>query len=250
MIHEKIKQLQLRAGPVNTSYMSVDNKGELIEDNVIKGYAIVWGQRDTYGTKFVKGCCAKSLNDRGPESSAKYKILMLWQHDSKDPIGQFRSIIEDDYGLYFECVMDNIPEVPNAIRAIRQVERGTINQFSFGFNYVWDKVEYDEVDDSVVCKEVELYEISTVTRGSGKETYAIRSIEDFEKEKLSLNEEVEDFIKTIPRKQQLELRQLIARHTSLSAIEPLQLRQKALENIEEPIKDVIDLKYISQNFKL
>lgn len=250
MIHPKIKELQLRSGPVSTSYMSVDNKGELKDGNIISGYAIVWGQRDTYGTKFIRGCCTKSINDRGPKSDAKYKILMLWQHHCDDPIGQPIELVEDDYGLRFAYAIDNIDEVPSGKRAIKQVESGTLNQFSFGFNYVWDKVEYDEEDDSIICKEIELYEVSIVTRGSGKETYAIRSIDDFEKEKISLNEEIDDFIKTIPRKQQLELRQLISRHTSLTAIEPLQLRQKALEGKGEPVKDVLDLKYISQNFKL
>jgi HK97 family phage prohead protease len=243
-IHPKVKELQLRAASVNTSNLSVDNKGQLVEgdDNVIKGYLCVWGVRDTYGTAFVKGCFAKSIKERGPKSDSKYKIVGLWQHRMDDPIGRFKVLKEDDYGLYFELVLDDFDAVPSAKRAASQVKSGTINQFSIGFGYIWDKVEYDEPNDTVLILECELWEGSVVTRGSNHETYAFRSPDEYENAKMMLDAETEDFIKTIPRNKQLELRQLLTRHTSLVKAEPQELRQPALPKEKtEPTPDAKEL---------
>jgi len=72
-----------------------------------------------------------------------------------------------------------------------------------------------------------------------------------EQELLDLNDETEDFIKSIPRKQQLELRQLITRHKSLAKIEPQQpVEQPALEEQSEPVEAGIDYEYLRNNLKL
>jgi hypothetical protein len=103
--------------------------------------------------------------------------------------------------------------------------------------------------DCILLKEIDLYEGSAVTIGANMETYAIRSAQDLSLAKEYLHDETEDFIRSIPRKQQLELRQLIARHISLAKIEPDELRQKTLDN-SEPTKGGIDYKYILNKFKL
>lgn len=254
-LHPKIKALKQRSAPVTYSTLSVRADGKLtdnkmsVEERTVKGYLIVWGVRDSYGTMFLKGCCAKSINDRGPQSNSKYKITFLWQHRQDEPIGQFTVLKEDDYGLYFEAVVDDPEEVPTAKRALSQINSGTINQFSAGFDYVWDKMEYDDQMDCILLKEIDLYEGSAVTIGANMETYAIRSAQDLSLAKEYLHDETEDFIRSIPRKQQLELRQLIARHISLAKIEPDELRQNTLEN-SEPTKGGIDYKYILNKFKL
>jgi len=238
MIHNKILELRKKALPFMEYAVREGQKVE-ITDNVVNGYAIVWGVKDTYGTKFIKGCCAKSINDRGPESPSSQKILMVWQHDEKDPVGRFSLLREDDYGLRFSAIIDNISEVPNGMRTVSQIRSGTINQFSIGFNYIWDKMEVDETDDSVVCKEIDLFHIAPVTRASIAETHAIRSVGD---DRLALNEDIEYFIKSIPRKQQLELRQLLTRQISLLKVEP---PAQALKS-----KEPIDYEYLLNNFKL
>lgn len=240
-LHPKIVELKKRAAPVTYSQLSVDIKGDLkiddtdLENRVIKGYLIVWGVRDTFGTKFVKGCCARSIQQRGPQSDSKYKITFLWQHRQDDPLSLFDELEEDDYGLRFKT--KPLDDVANADRAIKQIRSGTINQFSVGFNYNWDKMEYDTTDDSLVLLEVDLYEGSIVTIGSNAETHAIRSGEQLDVAMLDLNDDTEEFIKSIPRKQQLELRNIIARHKSLCAIDPLEVRQTALgDNNANPVE--------------
>jgi HK97 family phage prohead protease len=243
-LHPKIKELKQRALPTNESMISVDYRGELVENKTLKGYLIVWGVRDTYGTKFLKGCCAKSIRERGPESNSKQKIAFCWQHDITDPIGRFTKLTEDNYGLYFEADVDaDIPEVPNAARALNQIRNGTINQFSVGFSYIWDKIEYDETDDSLILKEIDLDEGSVVTLGANAETYAIRSQEQYEQVKEILQDETEDFIKTLPRAKQLECRQIIARQISLASVKPDELRRNPLPR-KEPVEAGLDINYI------
>lgn len=244
-LHNKIKELKQQALPVVSIRSFVNDKGELIEvdqklstqERTVKGYLIVWGVIDTYGTIFVRGCCAKSIKERGPESNAKNKIIHLWQHRTDEPIGQFTVLREDDYGLYFEAVYD---EIPQAERALRQIKSGTLNQYSVGFSYVWDKMIYDEETESILLQEVELYEGSVVTRASNKETYTIRS-EDVEKESELLADETEDFIKSLPRSRQLELRQLISRHISLAKVEPFEQRQQTLKDKNKPNEQLAEI---------
>jgi uncharacterized protein len=253
--HDKIKQLQLRAAPVTYSGSYVDAQGVLHsmdlkiradDDNnrIIKGYLQVWGFRDTYGTVFVKGSCARSIRERGPESNSKQKIAHLWMHDPCNPTGRFTVLKEDDYGLYFEAELD---EIPIGDRELTQVRSGTLNQFSVGFNYIWDKVEYDEETDSIMLLEVEMMEGSVVTFGSTSETHAIRS-EELVSEKEILMEETDEFVRTLPRSRQLELRQLIKRHITLAAIktdiDPIEKRK-----VEEGVLKVGDFKINTKEFK-
>lgn len=230
-LHSKIKELQLRAAPINYSESYVDKSGSLNDKGTGgKAYFCIWGERDTYGTMFMKGCFSKSIRERGPESSANQKIAFCWQHDIKDPIGRNILIVEDDLGAYTEYEFDDVEAVPSAKRAKAQIRSGTINGYSFGFDYIWDKMEYDEDTDAVLIKECDLHEISPVTRPSLSGTHSVRSVEEFETEKICLNEETEDFIRSVPRSRQLELRQLISRHISLAKVKPDELRHIPLKN--------------------
>lgn len=237
-LHPKIKELQLRAAPINYSSTYVDTKGELTEDEKGgKAYFCIWGVRDTYGTVWMKGCFSKSISERGPQSSANQKIAFCWQHDVRDPIGRFLVLKEDEVGLYGEWEFDDFEAVPSAKRAKSQIRSGTINGYSFGFEYVWDKMEYREDDDSILVKEANLYEGSPVTFASIRETKTVRSVQELEVEKEYLTSDTEEFIKSIPRSKQLELRQLIARHISLSQLKPDELAQRTpLPILPEPVE--------------
>jgi len=252
VLHPKIQELKIRSTPVSMSgsyvdaaglLQTIDLKVEVLDetDRTIKGYLIVWGQRDTYGTSFIKGCCAKSIKERGPDSGSKQKIAHLWQHNSDEPTGRFTVLKEDKYGLYFEAELDDV-EIGN--RELRQLRSGTLNQFSVGFEYVWDKMEYDELSDTILLYEIILYEGSVVTFSSNPETYVFRSPELLLKDKENLIDETDNFIKSLPKNRQLELRQLITRHISLANIKP----DKPLD-ISKPTKSVFDClnKLVDQN---
>lgn len=231
--HKKIDELKIRSTPVTLSGSYVDALGNVREldfkiqasetDRIIKGYLIVWGVRDTYGTAFVKGCCARSIRERGPESSSKMKIAHLWQHDIKDPIGRFLVLREDDYGLYFEAEYDDVPQ---GDRALKQIRSGTLNQFSVGFDYIYDMLEYDESTNTVMLYEVRLMEGSVVTFGSNEETFAYRSAAQMVRAKEELIDDTDFFINQLPKEKQLELRSLINRHVNLAVAKPAEESQE------------------------
>lgn len=230
-LHQKIKELQLRATPINYSGTSVTAEGKLTDDEKGgKAYFCIWGEKDTYGTAFAKGCFSRSIAERGPESNANQKIAFCWQHDIKDPIGRNIRIVEDEIGAYTEFEFDDFDAVPSAKRAKAQIKSGTINGYSFGFDYIWDKMEYDADNDVIVVLDTYLVEISPVTRASISGTHTVRSIEDYELQKSCLNEETEEFIRSIPRSKQLELRQLMTRQISLAKVEPLTFRTTLEDN--------------------
>lgn len=222
-LHPRILELQKRqAGTYITS--SFASQGKILdyritasEDRIVRGYLAVWNEADDRGTAPVKGAFLKSIQERGPKSLAKQKILFLYYHDLKDPIGQFIELEEDDYGLRFAAVVDDIPQ---GDRVLTQVRSGTLNQFSYGFLYVWDKMEYIEKRNIVLMYEVDIWEGSVVSYGSQKETFAIRSVEQLEAQMEDVNMELEELIKSLPRVKQMELRQLLTRQKSLLEIKP------------------------------
>lgn len=248
-LHHKVNELRKNALPISFGSMEIRARAERgnIPDDVIAGYACIWNVPDDYGTVWIKGAFAKSISERGPQSNSKYKITGVWQHDLCDPIGRITILEEDEIGLYFEIKCDM--SVESAKRAKEQVDSGTINQFSFGFDYVWDKITWNEVLDVLEVREAELYEISPVTIASQMMTYAVRSFKNNDDALIDLNQKMESFIKSIPNNRQLELRQLITDLITLRTTEPQETRANALRKTE-PQDGQIDYKHLLENFKL
>jgi hypothetical protein len=228
ILHPKIKELKLRSRPVNNFTIPESQLKELqtrqakikVGENQNAGYFCVWGVKDDRGTGWLKGTFNKSVRERGPGSAANQKIVACWMHDLKDPIGRPERIEEDDYGAYAVVTWDDPSAVPNAKRAKAQLDSGTLNGWSFGFDYVWDKMEYDEKTDTVWGREADLYEISPITFPSQKATFTIRSKAEYEVEKFKLDEETENLLRKLTREKQLLVRQILTKHISLAKIEP------------------------------
>lgn len=249
-LHKKIEELRVRVGvsPIHKFYPSVsfgETRAPKVEnERLIKQYFAIWGVRDSYGTAVIKGAFKKSIEERGPQSKAPSKIIVLWQHDSRDPLCVPNLIKEDDIGLYAEYEPD---PVPSGDRCVIQTRSKTINQGSFGFNYVWDKMEYDDKTDTVYMKEVDAYELSPVTFGSNTETYVKRSSDGKVSDEFLLDE-TEDLIKQLPRKFHLELRNIIDRHISLAQAQPPEIRQQALDALK-PKHEGLDYDYLLKKLK-
>ena len=160
-------------------YFGIDSFKEIDSGkHVVEIKFAAFGNIDSDRDILIKGCFAKSIQERGPESSTHRKIAFLWQHDLHDPIGKILKIEEREDGAYAEVQFSNFDAVPNAKRAYYQLIDGDIDQFSFGFEYVWDKLDFDETIDAFVVKEVKLFEISVVTLGANERTEFIREIPD------------------------------------------------------------------------
>lgn len=157
-------QRDLYKNPVSVSIDAHRAKLEITEDRKIKGYAIVWGSKNDYNEIILKGATLNSLNARGVGSSGGNPILVLNQHRQSEPLCRPTILQEDDYGLYFEG--DIIDNVQYANEAIEQVRQSVLRQISYGFNYIWDKVEYDAENDAYILKEIKLGEVSLVTFSS------------------------------------------------------------------------------------
>lgn len=170
-ISEKILERQKSVPAVGRKEFAV-TKADIMDDekHVIRVKFASFGNKDSAGDILVKGCFAKSINERGPQSATNRKIAFLWQHDMYDPIGKVLEIEELDDGAYATVQLSNFDAVPNAKRAWYQLNDGDINQFSFGYQYVWDKMEYTEEEDAFLIKEVVLHEISVVTLGCNEQT--------------------------------------------------------------------------------
>lgn len=185
------------------------------EKRKVSGYLAVFNNRDDDGDILVKGCFAKSIRDRGPQANTNRKIAFLWQHDMKDPIGKFTTLREDDYGLYFESLLDE--GVESADRTLIQLKSGTLDQFSIGYLYVWENCEYDSNQNALICKELNLFEGSVVTLGCNELTYyaGLKSVEKIAKQD-EIRKETETFIKSLPIQNQYEARQIFAKNINLA----------------------------------
>lgn len=248
-LSKKIQQRKIQAPAIQYSSVTLTKRtfgdGEtfesLLDKRIVRGYLLVWGSRNMHGEKFLRGCCAKSIADRGPNSNASYKITFLNQHRQYEPVSVFMSLIEDDYGLLVECKPAD--DVPWADNLLKQIRSGTINQLSAGFNPVWDKAQWDDSDDSIVYAEIDLWEGSAVTIGSEQESHFVRSAET----EQELTEDIEFLLNKLPRKQQYEARQLFARQKALLEMpKPPDQLNRAL-NTEEPPVDGIDFDFLINN---
>lgn len=239
MVVIKKKPAKESSRPIYFKTLSATEVKVNADSRTISGYAAIWGNRDDAGDVLVKGCFAKSIAERGPESKTNRKIIFLWMHDMDEPLGRITKLVEDDKGLYFEADVDKIPE---GDRCLEQLNSGTLNQFSFGYMYVWDKCEYDSESDSFICKELNLFEISVVSMGCNEETgyEGMKSI-DVASERNKLARDTEKVLKTLPYETQLQIKQLISKHIALSEFQP----GKPTDPTPEPPKqNTVDFKQL------
>lgn len=224
--HKQILFSGINADVLNKKNLSLRQMNDFSgQDRIIKQYFCLFGVKDDYGCVPMKGCFSKSINDRGVNSDAAYKITVLNQHRQNMPVAIPKVLKEDEIGLYAEYEPDK--GVQHCEELLIQIRSGTINNGSYGFDYVWDKMKYDEKTDSILMYECELYELSPVTIGSQNQTFVVRSsaIDD------TLEEDTISFLKKIPKDYRSEFKNLLTRHSLVSAVEPF---AKTLESTDKP----------------
>lgn len=251
-IHPKILELRNKVGykPIyefnavrKASEEKIKYRSPVIEEEdknprTIRQYFCIFGIADSYRTVPMKGCFGKSIAERGPGSDATNKILVLDQHRQYMPLCLPTVLKEDDIGLYGEYTPDE--GITSNDDLVVRVKSGTINGGSYGFNYLWDKMEYDEKTDTIQMLEVELYEVSPVALPSQKETFVMRNI-GFDED---LKKDTEDLLKKIPRKLQLEMRSLISRHISLANSQPDEKSKSTGKRSKPKQRSEIDYNYL------
>jgi hypothetical protein len=229
MVTKRFRTLPGKASTKTVFYKAVSADSVEIDESsrVVKAYVAIWNNIDDANDILRKGCCAKSITERGPEAKTKRKIKFLYQHDTKMPLGNPSVIKEDDKGLYAECPIDQIPK---GDEVITQLKSGTLSQFSIGYNYVWDKCSWVEVDDPdepgqkcyvLDCHEIDLFEFSVVTFGCNEETEFVgMKAAQLLSQRNQLLRDTDRILKTLPEEQEYEVRQLISKHIALAEAQP------------------------------
>lgn len=170
------------------------------EGRTISGYAIPYNSESEllYGffrEKIMPGAFDKSLGG---------DIRCLWDHNSAYVLGRTTAgtldLRSDAKGLYFEV---NPPETTWANDLCTSIERGDINQMSFGFNVNEDGDTWSDLEDGTVLREVNdgiLGEISIVSFPAYTATSAgVRSLDqDIEKAEDKVKKRYEERTKDQP----------------------------------------------------
>lgn len=170
-----------------------------------------------------KGAFLKSITERGPESKSNRQIKFLHQHSVKEPIGVFKTLLEDNTGLYAEAIVE---KTPFGDVVLERYLNGTYKEHSIGFQYVWDKCQWIEVPnneggesktmEAFECRELNLFEGSTVTFGANENTPFLGFKGSHDDIETMLEEELKFLIKNAPNfEYELQLRQLYAKQKSL-----------------------------------
>ena len=127
-----------------------ENKGEFT------GYASVFGNVDLGGDIVERGAFQKSLRRKGYR-----KVKMLYQHDTKQPIGVFDMIKEDENGLFVKGRL--AMQTQKGREVYELMKMGAIDGLSVGYRVDAKGYHYDDKKRKRRLKEVDLMEISAVT---------------------------------------------------------------------------------------
>lgn len=169
------KERQLFQRPLSIPIDATRSKFE-INDREIEGYPIVWGEKNDFDEIVLRGATLNSLNARGVNAT-KNPILVLNQHRTSEILCRPSFLQEDEYGLYFKGTV--IEGTRYADEALAQIKQGVLRQLSYGFGYIWDKVDYDESNDAYILREIKLWELSPVPFSSG-DSAQLRSYSEFQ----------------------------------------------------------------------
>lgn len=126
---------------------------EITESGKFTGYASVFDVRDSYNDIVVKGAFNNSISKRKPK--------LLWQHDTKEIIGGFTSIKEDEKGLIVEGELDL--EITKAREAYVLLKKGRLEGMSIGYYIPEGGSSFDDKKKARILEKIELMEISLVS---------------------------------------------------------------------------------------
>lgn len=137
-----------------------------VKRRMVEGYFSTWGIVDADNDELMPGAYAKSIKENGP-GAAKPRIMHLWQHSAKHPMGRFvedQSLVEDQKGLFFRS---KISPTTYGKDALLLYDDGVIDEHSVGIQTV--KTQKASEGHNQIT-ETRLWEGSTVTWGSNWDT--------------------------------------------------------------------------------
>ena len=123
---------------------------------MFSGYASIFGNKDLGNDVVVQGAFQKSIRAKGAR-----KIKMLFQHDTKEPIGVYTKVREDAQGLYVEGKL--AMQTQKGREVYELMKMGAIDGLSVGYRVDAKGYSYDDRGKKRYLKQVDLMEISAVT---------------------------------------------------------------------------------------
>ena len=123
---------------------------------MFSGYASVFGNKDLGNDVVVQGAFQKSIRAKGAR-----KIKMLFQHDTKEPIGVYTKVREDAQGLYVEGKL--AMQTQKGREVYELMKMAAIDGLSVGYRVDAKGYSYDDRGKKRYLKQVDLMEISAVT---------------------------------------------------------------------------------------
>lgn len=126
-------------------------------DGFFSGYGSVFNVVDSYREAVAPGAFEASLKEL---QSKGRKVPILWQHNSREPLGAYTVVKEDKVGLYLEGQL-LINDIARAKEAYALMQAGAVTGLSIGY-YVRDS-SYDEKERITTLKQLDLSEVSVVT---------------------------------------------------------------------------------------
>ena len=149
---------------ITTGYFEVEAELKAYHDDdekekdkgMFEGYASIFGNKDLGNDVIEKGAFMRSLRKKGAK-----KIKMLYQHDTKEPIGVFDKVMEDPNGLYVKGRLAMGTQKGKEVYELMKM--GAIDGLSVGYRVDAKGHHYDDKRKYRVLKEVDLMEISAVT---------------------------------------------------------------------------------------
>ena len=138
---------------------------EISDKGTFTGYASVFDVLDYYRDVVRRGAFVKSLD----AWRAKGRLPpILWQHDSRNPVGPHEEMYEDEKGLYVAGRL-LIDDVPQARTAHALLKHKVISGMSIGFDIPDGGMEYDGKTNIWNVTAVDLWENSLATFPANEE---------------------------------------------------------------------------------
>lgn len=159
------------------------------QSGVFEGYASVFDLTDSVGDRIAKGAFEKSL--------AAYKVQgrlppLLWQHDTKQPIGAWQEMHEDAHGLFVRGTLF-VDDIMRAKEAYKLLREGVVSGLSIGYRAL--QSHRDQKSGVRVLTEIELLEVSMVTFPANDAARIVRVKEAFSNGEVPCEKEFEAFLR-------------------------------------------------------
>ena len=129
----------------------------------VEGYAAVFGNIDSYNDRIKKGAFINTIN-----SVNRDRIAFCKDHDLRDVIGVIVDLREDEKGLWFRA---KISKTRDGKDVEVLIEDGALKEFSIG--YITKAYEWNEEEGIRTLTEIELWEISLVTRAANDQAKVV-----------------------------------------------------------------------------